>query len=180
MDELLRDYLPIIVFLVVSLGIGLALLVSPFLLAFKAPDPEKLSAYECGFNAFDDARMKFDVRFYLVSILFIIFDLEVAFLFPWAVAFKEVGLFGFWSMIVFLGVLTVGFAYEWKKGALEIGTDREFDAGSRPAKGIIDPNTGKPVGANDPFFTEVNAELADKGFLVTATDDLINWAARAP
>ncbi len=119
MDELLRDYLPIIVFLVVSLGIGLALLVSPFLLAFKAPDPEKLSAYECGFNAFDDARMKFDVRFYLVSILFIIFDLEVAFLFPWAVAFKEVGLFGFWSMIVFLGVLTVGFAYEWKKGALE-------------------------------------------------------------
>lgn len=119
MDELLRDYLPIIVFLVVSLGIGLALLVSPFLLAFKDPDPEKLSAYECGFNAFDDARMKFDVRFYLVSILFIIFDLEVAFLFPWAVAFKEVGLFGFWSMIVFLGVLTIGFAYEWKKGALE-------------------------------------------------------------
>lgn len=119
MDELLRDYLPIIVFLAVSLGIGLALLVSPFLLAFKDPDPEKLSAYECGFNAFDDARMKFDVRFYLVSILFIIFDLEVAFLFPWAVAFKEVGLFGFWSMIVFLGVLTVGFAYEWKKGALE-------------------------------------------------------------
>ncbi|BBE70733.1 NADH-quinone oxidoreductase subunit A [Oharaeibacter diazotrophicus] len=119
MDALLRDYLPIIVFLAVSLGIGLALLVSPFLLAFRDPDPEKLSAYECGFNAFDDARMKFDVRFYLVSILFIIFDLEVAFLFPWAVAFKEVGLFGFWSMIVFLGVLTIGFAYEWKKGALE-------------------------------------------------------------
>ena len=119
MDALLRDYLPIIVFLAVSLGIGVALLVSPFLIAFKAPDPEKLSAYECGFNAFDDARMKFDVRFYLVSILFIIFDLEVAFLFPWAVAFKDVGLFGFWSMIVFLGVLTIGFAYEWKKGALE-------------------------------------------------------------
>jgi len=119
MDALLRDYLPIIVFLAVSLGIGIALLVSPFLLAFRDPDPEKLSAYECGFNAFDDARMKFDVRFYLVSILFIIFDLEVAFLFPWAVAFKEVGLFGFWSMIVFLGVLTIGFAYEWKKGALE-------------------------------------------------------------
>ena len=88
-------------------------------LAPNAPDPEKLSAYECGFNAFDDARMKFDVRFYLVSILFIIFDLEVAFLFPWAVAFKQVGAFGFWSMMVFLGVLTVGFAYEWKKGALE-------------------------------------------------------------
>ena len=119
MDELLRDYLPIIIFLGVSLAIGLALLVSPFLLAFKSPDPEKLSAYECGFNAFDDARMKFDVRFYLVSILFIIFDLEVAFLFPWAVAFADIGDFGFWSMIVLLGVLTIGFAYEWKKGALE-------------------------------------------------------------
>ena len=119
MDELLRDYLPVIIFLGVALVIGLALLVSPFLIAFKNPDPEKLSAYECGFNAFDDARMKFDVRFYLVSILFVIFDLEVAFLFPWAVAFKDVGLFGFWSMMVFLAVLTVGFAYEWKKGALE-------------------------------------------------------------
>ena len=84
-----------------------------------SPDPEKVSAYECGFNAFDDARMKFDVRFYLVSILFIIFDLEIAFLFPWAVAFKDISMIGFWSMIVFLGVLTVGFAYEWKKGALE-------------------------------------------------------------
>ena len=82
-------------------------------------DAEKISAYECGFNAFDDARMKFDVRFYLVSILFIIFDLEIAFLFPWAVAFQDVGLFGFWSMMVFLAVLTIGFAYEWKKGALE-------------------------------------------------------------
>ncbi|WP_370674398.1 NADH-quinone oxidoreductase subunit A [Pleomorphomonas sp. PLEO] len=119
MDELLRDYLPVIIFLGVALAIGLALLVAPFILAFKNPDPEKLSAYECGFNAFDDARMKFDVRFYLVSILFVIFDLEVAFLFPWAVAFKQVGLFGFWSMMVFLGVLTIGFAYEWKKGALE-------------------------------------------------------------
>ena len=119
MDELLRDYLPVIIFLGVALAIGLALLVSPFLLAFKNPDPEKLSAYECGFNAFDDARMKFDVRFYLVSILFVIFDLEVAFLFPWAVSFKDVGLFGFWSMMAFLGVLTIGFAYEWKKGALE-------------------------------------------------------------
>ena len=119
MDELLRDYLPIIVFLGVSLGIGLALLVSPFLLAFKNPDPEKLSAYECGFNAFDDARMKFDVRFYLVSILFIIFDLEVAFLFPWATAFGEISMAAFWSMMIFLAVLTIGFAYEWRKGALE-------------------------------------------------------------
>jgi NADH-quinone oxidoreductase subunit A len=91
----------------------------PFVIAYKSSDPEKLSAYECGFNAFDDARMKFDVRFYLVAILFIIFDLEVAFLFPWAVAFGELGWFGFWSMMIFLGVLTVGFIYEWKKGALD-------------------------------------------------------------
>jgi NADH-quinone oxidoreductase subunit A len=119
MNELLSNYLPIVIFIGLSAVIGLALMVAPFLVAFKKPDPEKVSAYECGFDAFDDARMKFDVRFYLVSILFIIFDLEVAFLFPWAVAFKEVGWFGFWSMMVFLGVLTVGFVYEWKKGALE-------------------------------------------------------------
>ena len=119
LDHLLVDYLPLVVFIGLSLVIGLALLVAPFIVAFSRPDAEKLSAYECGFDAFDDARMKFDVRFYLVSILFIIFDLEVAFLFPWAVAFKEVGLFGFWSMMLFLGVLTIGFIYEWKKGALE-------------------------------------------------------------
>ena len=119
LDHLLVDYLPLVVFIGLSLVIGLGLLVAPFIVAYKNPDPEKLSAYECGFDAFDDARMKFDVRFYLVSILFIIFDLEVAFLFPWAVAFKEVGLFGFWSMMLFLGVLTVGFIYEWRKGALE-------------------------------------------------------------
>ena len=119
MNQLLLDYLPLAVFFGVSLVIGLALMVAPFLVAVRHPDPEKVSAYECGFNAFDDARMKFDVRFYLVSILFIIFDLEVAFLFPWAVAFKDVGLFGFWSMMVFLAVLTVGFIYEWRKGALE-------------------------------------------------------------
>ncbi|MEQ1711974.1 MAG: NADH-quinone oxidoreductase subunit A [Hyphomicrobium sp.] len=119
MPSLLAEYLPLIVFLGVVLFIGLALLVAPFLVAIRNPDPEKVSAYECGFNAFDDARMKFDVRFYLVSILFIIFDLEIAFLFPWAVAFKEIGVFGFWSMMIFLAVLTVGFIYEWKKGALE-------------------------------------------------------------
>ncbi|MEI6573583.1 MAG: NADH-quinone oxidoreductase subunit [Pseudomonadota bacterium] len=119
LDHLLVDYLPLVVFIGLSLVIGLGLLVAPFIVAYQNPDPEKLSAYECGFEAFDDARMKFDVRFYLVSILFIIFDLEVAFLFPWAVAFKEVGLFGFWSMMIFLGVLTIGFIYEWKKGALE-------------------------------------------------------------
>lgn len=119
MEQLLTEYLPIIVFLGICLVIGLALLVAPFMVAYRAPDTEKLSAYECGFNAFDDARMKFDVRFYLVAILFIIFDLEVAFLFPWAVAFKDLGWFGFTSMMIFLGVLTVGFIYEWKKGALE-------------------------------------------------------------
>ena len=119
MPELLRDYLPIVIFIAVALGLALVLLITPILIAFRSPDPEKLSAYECGFNAFDDARMKFDVRFYLVSILFIIFDLEVAFLFPWAVSLKEVGVFGFWSMMVFLGILTIGFVYEWRKGALE-------------------------------------------------------------
>ena len=119
MEELLLDYLPLVVFIAVALGLSLALLIAPFLVAYKQPDPEKLSAYECGFNAFDDARMKFDVRFYLVAILFIIFDLEVAFLFPWAAALGDIGLFGFWSMMLFLAVLTVGFIYEWRKGALE-------------------------------------------------------------
>ena len=119
MNELLLDYLPLAIFMAVALGISLALLLIPFLVAYKRPDTEKLSAYECGFNAFDDARMKFDVRFYLVAILFIIFDLEVSFLFPWAVSFSDLGLYGFWSMMVFLGVLTIGFIYEWRKGALE-------------------------------------------------------------
>ena len=119
MNALLQEYLPLVIFVGVSLVIGLALLVAPFVVAYRQPDPEKLSAYECGFNAFDDARMKFDVRFYLVAIIFIVFDLEVAFLFPWAIAFGQLGPFGFWSMMVFLAVLTVGFIYEWKKGALE-------------------------------------------------------------
>ena len=119
MDDLLRDYLPILIFLGLAIGLGIVLILAAVLVAVRNPDPEKLSAYECGFNAFDDARMKFDVRFYLVSILFIIFDLEIAFLFPWAVAFGGVSDLAFWSMMVFLAVLTVGFAYEWKKGALE-------------------------------------------------------------
>ena len=119
MEQLLAQYLPILIFLAIAIGLGLVLLLAAVVLAVRNPDPEKVSAYECGFNAFDDARMKFDVRFYLVSILFIIFDLEVAFLFPWAVAFGEISMVGFSSMMVFLGVLTVGFAYEWKKGALE-------------------------------------------------------------
>jgi NADH-quinone oxidoreductase subunit A len=119
MPDLLREYLPVVIFLGVALGFSLILLIAPILIAIRNPDPEKLSAYECGFNAFDDARMKFDVRFYLVSILFIIFDLEVAFLFPWAITLGDIGVYGFWSMMIFLGVLTIGFIYEWRKGALE-------------------------------------------------------------
>ena len=119
MTELLKEYLPIVVFLGIAIAVAGLLTLASYLLARQKPDSEKLSAYECGFEAFGGARGQFDVRFYLVSILFIIFDLEVAFLFPWAVAFKQVGLFGFWSMMVFLGVLTVGFIYEWRKGALE-------------------------------------------------------------
>ena len=119
MNIIVADYLPLAIFLGVALFIGAALMIAPFLVAYQRPDNEKLSAYECGFNAFDDARMKFDVKFYLVAILFIIFDLEVAFLFPWALVFGDLGWFGFWSMMLFLGVLTVGFVYEWKKGALE-------------------------------------------------------------
>ena len=119
MEALLREYLPILIFLVIAIGMAGAFVLASFILARQRPDSEKASAYECGFEAFDDARNKFDVRFYLVAILFIIFDLEVAFLFPWAAAFKHVGWFGFWSMMIFLAVLTIGFIYEWKKGALE-------------------------------------------------------------
>ncbi|MFO1059552.1 MAG: NADH-quinone oxidoreductase subunit A [Dongiaceae bacterium] len=119
MQALLREYLPILIFLAIAIGIAGAAVLASFVLARQKPDSEKLSPYECGFEAFDDARRKFDVRFYLVAILFIIFDLEVAFLFPWAVSLGKIGAFGFWSMIGFLGVLTIGFIYEWKKGALE-------------------------------------------------------------
>ncbi|HEX8902648.1 NADH-quinone oxidoreductase subunit A [Vitreimonas sp.] len=119
----LIDYLPILIFFAIALVMGAGFLIAAWVVAPKSPDKEKVSAYECGFNAFDDARMKFDVRFYLVSILFIIFDLEVAFLFPWAITLggmdPALGQFAFWSMMAFLGVLTVGFIYEWKKGALE-------------------------------------------------------------
>ncbi len=117
--ELLREYLPILLFLGLAIALSVVMVVASLVVGRQKPDTEKLSAYECGFEAFEDARRKFDVRFYLVAILFIIFDLEVAFLFPWAVALGEVGMFGFWSMVVFLGVLTVGFVYEWRKGALE-------------------------------------------------------------
>ena len=119
MDALLLEYLPILIFFAIALAMGIGFIVAAAVLAPSDPDPEKVSTYECGFNAFEDARMKFDVRFYLVAILFIIFDLEVAFLFPWAVSFGDIGWLGFWSMMIFLGVLTIGFIYEWKKGALE-------------------------------------------------------------
>jgi NADH-quinone oxidoreductase subunit A len=119
MPEYLAEYLPIVLFLGIAAVLGGVLMVIPLIVAPSNPDPEKNSTYECGFNAFEDARMKFDVRFYLVAILFIIFDLEVTFLFPWAITLSDTGLFGFWSMMVFLGILTVGFIYEWKKGALE-------------------------------------------------------------
>lgn len=117
--EFLLDYLPILIFMFIAAGISLAMIAGSILAGPKKPDPEKLSAYECGFEAFYDTRGKFDVRFYLVCLLFIIFDLEIAFLFPWAISLGKIGLFGFWSMMIFLGVLTVGFIYEWKKGALD-------------------------------------------------------------
>src|ERR1700691_5497766 len=118
-SDLVDNYLPILLFLGIALVVSRAAVALSFIIATQKPDSEKNSAYECGFEAFSDARAKFDVRFYLVAILFIIFDLEIALLFPWAVALGDIGMLGFWSMIVFLGVLTVGFIYEWKKGALE-------------------------------------------------------------
>ena len=119
LSEFLKDYLSIIIFLFIALGLSVSFIVLNFIFSPKKPDPEKLSAYECGFEAFDDSRMEFDVRFYLVAILFIIFDLEIAFLFPWAISLGGIGALGFWSMMLFLGILTIGFIYEWKKGALE-------------------------------------------------------------
>jgi NADH-quinone oxidoreductase subunit A len=119
METLLREYFPILVFLAIASAISIAMVAASMIVARQRPNTEKLSPYECGFDPFGDARVRFDVRYYLVAILFIIFDLEVAFLFPWAVSLGDIGMFGFWSMIVFLAVLTVGFIYEWKKGALE-------------------------------------------------------------
>jgi NADH-quinone oxidoreductase subunit A len=119
MEAIVSSYFPILVFMGIAIALATVMVVVPFLIAPRRPDNEKLSAYECGFEPFNDARGQFDVRFYLVAILFIIFDLEVAFLFPWAIVLKDIGMFGFWSMMVFLGVLTIGFIYEWKKGALD-------------------------------------------------------------
>jgi NADH-quinone oxidoreductase subunit A len=118
-EDLLSEYLPILIFIVVASGMSLMMIVASLIVGKQNPDADKLAAYECGFDAFDDARGRFDVRFYLVAILFIIFDLEVAFLFPWAITLGSIGLFGFWSMMLFLGILTVGFIYVWKKGALD-------------------------------------------------------------
>ena len=115
----LLEYLPIILFLFIAIALSIGFIFINYLASPSNPDPEKLSAYECGFEAFGDSRMEFDVRFYLVAILFIIFDLEIAFLFPWAISLGEIGVLGFWSMMAFLGILTIGFIYEWKKGALE-------------------------------------------------------------
>jgi NADH-quinone oxidoreductase subunit A len=119
MNQLLIEYLPILLFIGIAAAVCVLFLLIPLIIAPSKPDPEKLSAYECGFNAFGDSRMKFDVRYYLVTLLFIIFDLEVAFLFPWAITLGKTGVYAFWSMMVFLGVLTIGFIYEWRKGALE-------------------------------------------------------------
>lgn len=119
MEFSLNEYLPVLMFLVVASLLSAVIIGFSYVISVKRPDQEKLSQYECGFEAFSDARSIFDVRFYLVAILFIIFDLEIAFLFPWAIVLKDIGLLGFWSMMVFLGVLTVGFIYEWNKGALE-------------------------------------------------------------
>ena len=119
MNNLLLQYLPILIFLGIAIGLASIIVLASLIIARQKPDREKLSAYECGFEPFEDARIKFDVRFYLVAILFIIFDLEVAFLFPWAVSLGDIGIFGFWSMVVFLGILTIGFVYEWRRGALE-------------------------------------------------------------
>jgi NADH-quinone oxidoreductase subunit A len=116
---MLAEYFPVLLFIAVGLAVGVAPMALGKLLGPNKPDPEKLSPYECGFEAFEDARMKFDVRYYLVAILFILFDLEIAFLFPWAAVINEIGLFGFLSMMLFLGILVVGFVYEWMKGALE-------------------------------------------------------------
>ena len=119
LSDFLQDYLSIILFLVIAVGLSVVFIALNFILSPKKPDPEKLSAYECGFEPFDDSRIEFDVRFYLVAILFIIFDLEIAFLFPWAITLGSIGLLGFCSMMIFLFILTVGFIYEWKKGALD-------------------------------------------------------------
>ena len=127
MNNLLLQYLPILIFLGIAIGLASIIILASLIIARQKPDSEKLSAYECGFEPFEDARIKFDVRFYLVAILFIIFDLEVAFLFPWAVSLGDIGVFGFWSMVVFLGILTIGFVYEWRRGSARVGVEKKSE-----------------------------------------------------
>ena len=158
----LTDYLSIIIFLFIALLISIGFILINYISSPNNPDPEKLSAYECGFDAFDDSRMEFDVRFYLVAILFIIFDLEIAFLFPWAITLGEIGVFGFWSMMIFLAVLTIGFIYEWKKGSIGVGM-RILDTDERLKK-VPDE------------FKQIAKDFAEKGFITTSTNNLINWA----
>ncbi len=164
MDQVVAHYFPILVFLGIAGFLSALFVFLPMVIARQKPDTEKSSAYECGFEAFGDARGKFDVRFYLVAILFIIFDLEVAFLFPWAVSLTTIGKAGFWSMFVFLSVLTVGFIYEWKKGALE-WNDMKTSLQSLP-----------PGNDQDALLTQAFSEFNDKGFVVAKLDHLVNWA----
>jgi len=149
----MSEYVPLLVYLVISMVLSMLILSLSFVFSTQKADPEKVSAYECGFDPFDDARARFDIRFYLVAILFIIFDLEVAFLFPWAVSLGSIGIFGFWSMMIFLLILTIGFIYEWKKGALEW-----------EKKQIPDE------------FKKLAQEFSEKGFITTSLDNLINWS----
>ena len=158
----LTDYLSIIIFLFISIILSIGFVVANYLASPSNPDPEKLSAYECGFEAFDDSRMEFDVRFYLVAILFIIFDLEIAFLFPWAISLGNLGALGFWSMMIFLSILTVGFIYEWKKGAFRMGIKSNFQSDKQ--KQIPEE------------FKDLAKDFAEKGFITTSSDNLINWA----
>ena len=164
-----------VVFVILGSLIAGALMVMPFLLAFKAPDSEKLSPYECGFDPFDDARMRFDARFYLVSLLFIIFDLEVAFLFPWAIVFHDIGAARFLVDDPLSRRADGRLRLRMEQGSAGMGLSSGPTV-APAATGVLDPATGKPVGSNDPFFGALNDELADKGFLVTTTDDLIQWA----
>ena len=175
MPSLISDYLPLVVFIILAALIAGALLVAPFIVAFKAPDAEKLSPYECGFDPFDDARMRFDARFYLVSLLFIIFDLEVAFLFPWAIVFHDLGALGFWSMMLFLGRADRRLRLRMEQGSAGMGLTASPIVAPAPRASSIRA-TGKPIGADDAYFGAISDELADKGFLVTSTDDLIQWA----
>ena len=158
LTDFLKDYLSIIIFVFVAFGLSIGFIILNFLFSPKNPDPEKLSAYECGFEAFGDSRMEFDVRFYLVAILFIIFDLEIAFLFPWAISLGNIGLLGFISMMIFLFILTIGFIYEWKKGAL----DWEWKLMSFDEKHIPEE------------FKKLAKDYTDDGFVTTSFDNLIN------